>query len=55
LGRVPRGTEFGDKICIMLGGYVPFVLQESSDGYFKFIGECYVYGIMDGEVWKVKI
>jgi hypothetical protein len=55
LGRVPHGTEFGDKICILLGGCVPFVPRESSDDYFKFIEECYVYGIMGGEVWKVKI
>jgi hypothetical protein len=40
------------------------VLRESSGGYFKFIEECYVYGIRDGEaiegqdlesvVWEIK-
>ncbi|KAN0089211.1 HET domain containing protein [Hyaloscypha variabilis] len=49
LGRVPRGSESGDKICILLGGCIPFVLRETGDGYFRFIGECYIHGIMDGE------
>jgi hypothetical protein len=52
LGRVPRGSEIGDKICILFGGSVPFVLRDNHDGYFKFIGECYVHGIMDGEAVK---
>jgi hypothetical protein len=52
LGRVPRGTEVGDKICILFGGCVPFALRESSGGYFKFIEKCYVYGIMDGEAME---
>jgi len=49
LGRVPRGSEIGDTICILFGGCVPFVLRDTGDGYFKFIGECYIHGIMDGE------
>jgi hypothetical protein len=49
LGRVPMGSVIGDKICILFGGCVPFVLRDTGDGYFKFIGECYIHGIMDGE------
>ncbi|KAE9365154.1 HET-domain-containing protein [Stipitochalara longipes BDJ] len=49
LGRVPRGSEIGDKTCILFGGCVPFVLRDTRDGYFTFIGECYIHGIMDGE------
>jgi len=52
LGRVPRGSEVGDKICILFGGSIPFVLQDAGDGYFTFIGECYIHGIMDGEALK---
>jgi hypothetical protein len=52
LGRVPRGSEVGDKICILFGGSVPFVLRDAGDGYFTFIGECYIHGIMDGEALK---
>lgn len=52
LGRVPLGSVIGDKICILFGGCVPFVLRETSDGCFKFIGECYTHGIMDGEAME---
>jgi hypothetical protein len=52
LGRVPMGSEIGDKICILFGGSVPFILQDTGDGYFKFIGECYIHGIMDGEAMQ---
>ena len=54
LGRVPLGSVIGDKICILFGGCVPFVLRETGDGHFKFIGECYVHGIMDGEAMEGK-
>jgi hypothetical protein len=53
LGRVPRGSEVGDKICILFGGSVPFVLRDTGDGYVIFIGECYIHGIMDGEAIRV--
>lgn len=49
LGRVPMGSKVGDIICILFGGGVPFALRESGEGYYRFIGECYVHGIMDGE------
>jgi hypothetical protein len=52
LGRVPMGSAIGDKICILFGGCVPFVLRDSDGGYFKFIGECYIHGIMDGEAME---
>jgi hypothetical protein len=52
LGRVPMGSAIEDKICILFGGCVPFVLRESGDGFFKFIGECYIHGIMDGEAME---
>jgi len=38
----------GDKICILHGGHVPFILREESH-YYLFKGECYVHGLMDGE------
>jgi hypothetical protein len=52
LGHVPSGSKIGDKICILFGSAVPFVLREDKDGVFKLVGECYVHGIMDGEAMK---
>ena len=50
LGSVPCGTLIEDKICLLFGSRVPFVLRSCKDGYFELIGECYVHGIMDGEL-----
>ena len=46
LGRSP--TKRGDFVCILRGGDVPFVLRPREDGYYTFIGETYLHGIMDG-------
>ena len=52
LGHVHDGTLIGDKICILFGSRVPFVLRECEGRFFKLVGECYVHGIMDGEAMK---
>jgi hypothetical protein len=52
LGYVSRGSQIGEKVCILFGSAVPFVLREDKDGFFMLVGECYVHGIMDGEAMK---
>jgi hypothetical protein len=42
----------GDMVCIVGGAQVPLILREENKGILKFIGECYVHGIMDGEAVK---
>ena len=51
VGTVPKLAELGDMVAIMKGGRVPFILQKSvtRPGAFRFVGECYVHGIMNGE------
>lgn len=51
MGLAPLSAEPGDVVCIFLGGCTPFVIREIEDHY-KFIRECFVYGIMQGEVMK---
>jgi Heterokaryon incompatibility protein (HET) len=41
----------GDRICILHGGQVPFILRQEGR-YHLFKGECYVHGLMDGEGMK---
>jgi hypothetical protein len=45
-------TQVGDEVWIFRGGNVPFVIRrrDEEDGY-TFVGECYVQGIMMGEVF----
>lgn len=49
LGIGPAGTQVDDGIAVLCGGGVPYVLRAQKDGYFSFVGESYVYGLMNGE------
>ena len=49
MGWVPVDAQKGDKICILLGGQVPFVLRPIQDGKYQLVGEAYLHGLMDGE------
>lgn len=40
--------ESGDLVCIFLGGMTPFIIRPVDQKY-KFVGECYLHGIMHGE------
>jgi hypothetical protein len=50
-GLAPSLVREYDIICIFFGCSVPVVLRESRThpGLYEFIGECYIYGMMDGE------
>jgi hypothetical protein len=48
MGLSPPLTRIGDKIVILLGARTPFILRKMGKGY-RFIGECYVHGMMTGE------
>jgi Heterokaryon incompatibility protein (HET) len=52
MGIGPEEVQIGDKIYVVLGSNVPFILRDQRNGTFTFVGECYVHGIMDGEVMK---
>ena len=51
LGLAVAATEPNDRICILVGCKTPLVLRPRGD-YFHLIGECYVHGIMRGEIAK---
>ena len=55
LGLFPRGTEPGDQVCVFTGCWVPFVIRrhQSRDRY-QLVGECYLHGIMNGEIDDMK-
>ncbi|MCJ1262130.1 hypothetical protein MMC22_002000 [Lobaria immixta] len=50
LGIANESVCQGDYICIFLGGRMPVVLRPIGDTY-RFIGECYIHGIMFGQAW----
>lgn len=43
------GVEVGDQICVFRGFSTPFILRRGDNGAYRLVGECYVYGLMDGE------
>lgn len=64
MGWFPESAKEGDKIALMPGGRVPYLLRKlvnpeegsstnSNTGAerYEFIGDCYVHGIMFGEAW----
>lgn len=54
MGLCPRNAKEGDKIVILYGGSVPYVLRPTERDTWKFLGECYVDGIMFGEAESIK-
>jgi hypothetical protein len=57
IGMGPVGIQMGDQIHIIRGGPTPFILrpiEEKANSLknYKLIGNCYVDGIMDGELFS---
>ncbi|KAM0462723.1 hypothetical protein ACHAPV_003547 [Trichoderma viride] len=53
-GLGPQKLEPGDRVAVLFGSGVPFVLRKcpaiAGRPAWRIIGECYVHGIMQGEV-----
>lgn len=49
---LPHNAELGDTICVLPGVCAPLVLRRQQFS-FRIIGDCYVHGIMDGEVMNM--
>ena len=43
-------AEVGDACCIFLGAQTPFVLAQMDNNRYRLVGECYIQGVMDGEL-----
>jgi Heterokaryon incompatibility protein (HET) len=49
LGSMPARARKGDKICVLYGGKVLYVIRPFGIGKYQHIGQCYVHGCMHGE------
>jgi len=47
---VPFWAKEGDFICQLIGCSVPVALRRRDDGRYTYVGDCYVYGKMRGEM-----
>jgi hypothetical protein len=58
IGLVPAGSIIGDRIGIFSGASTPHVLRrvnektQISSNVFQLVAECYMHGMMDGEMWR---
>jgi hypothetical protein len=50
LGVVPHNTRVGDDVALLVGGRCPFVIRKHGRKW-KLVGDSYVYGMMEGEMW----
>jgi hypothetical protein len=46
---VALNVEVGDIVAVMYGGDIPYILRPCENG-FEFVGECFVQGVMIGEI-----
>jgi hypothetical protein len=52
LALVPAEARVDDKISLLQGGKMPYVLREKGNEW-ELVGDCYVHGIMFGEKWDI--
>ena len=55
IGLGPASMQSNDMVCIFHGARVPHILRrrENDQGGYTFIGEVFLYGLMDGEVMNL--
>ena len=54
LALVPGSTVKGDKVMLLRGGKMAYILRDRGNPNgqkWEMLGEAYVHGIMDGEMW----
>ena len=52
MGLVPENGQVGDKLFLLKGGDVPFVLREDGEGRWRLGDHCYVHRVMFGEAFE---
>lgn len=51
---IPNNAVVGDVIWALAGGQVLYILRstEQENGQYRYIGECYAHGLMDGDILR---
>ncbi|KAL9087043.1 MAG: hypothetical protein Q9165_006871 [Trypethelium subeluteriae] len=54
MGIVPAASKTSDTICVLWGGQTLYVIRAVADNQYRFLGECYMHGLMHGEAFAAK-
>jgi hypothetical protein len=49
MGIIPGFAEIGDSVFVLFGGSVLYLLRHIDENCYRFLGEAYFHGLMDGE------
>lgn len=52
MGMCPVESAAGDRIIVWLGAKMPYFIRKVDDDVFALVGECYIFGAMDGEAMR---
>lgn len=52
IGLGPLTMQPTDIVCVLVGCSVPVVIRNEDPNRHVLVGECYMHGIMDGEIFK---
>ena len=55
MGLAQSGVRIGHEVVILHGGKTPYLLQRLGSRGYRFVGECYVHGCMNGEALTMPI
>ncbi|KAH8669109.1 heterokaryon incompatibility protein-domain-containing protein [Xylariales sp. PMI_506] len=50
IGLGPLTADLGDSVFLLRGANVPFVLRKVNKDEYRLIGQCYLHGVMYGEL-----
>jgi hypothetical protein len=50
LGLGPERAKAGDRVVLVRGAHMPFVMRKTNSGRYLLVGEAYVHGTMYGEL-----
>lgn len=51
IGVTAGDAESGDQVVLLSGGKVPYLLRKIGRNEYEFIGDCYLHGVMYGQLW----
>jgi len=54
IGLGPKEVKDGDRICSIFGNETLFLLRPKGENEWTFVGECYVHGLMDSQIYDIE-